>query len=199
MLVLATSRDTCRAPAESVLQRLPALEHTPLCRWIVDSRDDFTEERIRQVNDQYKLYRCHTIMNWCAGWLGRDWGVAGRWMAGLLAGWAVGWPCLGRRAAGLPPSSLPVAPPPPPPPQRDCVPQGPEPRQGHRQGEADCGDRQGGVNCHTAFWRPQLPPRSHRPGRAPRAGGQPRLRCHTGISRKGRGCCEAQLPAMMAC
>ena len=32
----------------------------------MDSRDDFTEERIRQVNDQYKLYRCHTIMNWCA-------------------------------------------------------------------------------------------------------------------------------------
>ncbi|PSC70794.1 Succinate dehydrogenase [ubiquinone] iron-sulfur mitochondrial [Micractinium conductrix] len=34
-------------------------------RWIIDSRDDFTAERIRQVNDQYKLYRCHTIMN-CA-------------------------------------------------------------------------------------------------------------------------------------
>ncbi|KAL4853304.1 Succinate dehydrogenase [ubiquinone] iron-sulfur subunit [Chlorella vulgaris] len=32
-------------------------------RWIIDSRDDFTEERIRQVNDQWKLYRCHTIGN----------------------------------------------------------------------------------------------------------------------------------------
>jgi len=32
-------------------------------RWIVDSRDDFTEERLADLNDQYKLYRCHTIMN----------------------------------------------------------------------------------------------------------------------------------------
>ncbi|GAB4819375.1 hypothetical protein N2152v2_006421 [Parachlorella kessleri] len=34
-------------------------------RWIVDSRDDFTQERLAAVDDQYKLYRCHTIMN-CA-------------------------------------------------------------------------------------------------------------------------------------
>lgn len=34
-------------------------------RWIVDSRDDFTKERIAQLDDAYKLYRCHTIMN-CA-------------------------------------------------------------------------------------------------------------------------------------
>jgi len=34
-------------------------------RWIIDSRDDFTEERLAQLDDQYKLYRCHTIMN-CA-------------------------------------------------------------------------------------------------------------------------------------
>jgi len=32
-------------------------------RWIIDSRDDFTEERLRSLDDQYKLYRCHTIMN----------------------------------------------------------------------------------------------------------------------------------------
>ncbi len=36
-----------------------------LCRWIIDSRDDFTKERIAQLDDAYKLYRCHTIMN-CA-------------------------------------------------------------------------------------------------------------------------------------
>ena len=36
-----------------------------LLRWIVDSRDDFTQERLAAVDDQYKLYRCHTIMN-CA-------------------------------------------------------------------------------------------------------------------------------------
>lgn len=32
-------------------------------RWIIDSRDDFTEERLAALNDQYKLYRCHTIGN----------------------------------------------------------------------------------------------------------------------------------------
>lgn len=32
-------------------------------RWIVDSRDDFTVERINSLDDQWKLYRCHTIMN----------------------------------------------------------------------------------------------------------------------------------------
>ena len=35
------------------------------CRWIIDSRDDFTQERMAQVDDAYKLYRCHQIMN-CA-------------------------------------------------------------------------------------------------------------------------------------
>ena len=36
-----------------------------MCRWIIDSRDDFTKERLAQLDDAYKLYRCHTIMN-CA-------------------------------------------------------------------------------------------------------------------------------------
>lgn len=34
-------------------------------RWIIDSRDDFTAERMKQLDDAYKLYRCHQIMN-CA-------------------------------------------------------------------------------------------------------------------------------------
>lgn len=34
-------------------------------RWIIDARDDFTKERMAQVDDAYKLYRCHQIMN-CA-------------------------------------------------------------------------------------------------------------------------------------
>ena len=34
-------------------------------RWIIDSRDEFTKERLEQLDDAYKLYRCHTIMN-CA-------------------------------------------------------------------------------------------------------------------------------------
>lgn len=32
-------------------------------RWIIDSRDEFTKERLESVNDAFKLYRCHTIMN----------------------------------------------------------------------------------------------------------------------------------------
>lgn len=32
-------------------------------RWIEDSRDDFTQERLKKLDDPFKLYRCHTIMN----------------------------------------------------------------------------------------------------------------------------------------
>lgn len=32
-------------------------------RWIVDSRDEYTGERLDQLEDPFKLYRCHTIMN----------------------------------------------------------------------------------------------------------------------------------------
>ena len=32
-------------------------------RWIVDSRDIATDDRLEQLNDTFKLYRCHTIMN----------------------------------------------------------------------------------------------------------------------------------------
>ncbi len=32
-------------------------------RWIVDSRDEATAERLDMVSDSFKLYRCHTIMN----------------------------------------------------------------------------------------------------------------------------------------
>ena len=34
-------------------------------RFLADSRDQATEERLDQMEDAYKLYRCHTIMN-CA-------------------------------------------------------------------------------------------------------------------------------------
>jgi succinate dehydrogenase / fumarate reductase iron-sulfur subunit len=34
-------------------------------RWIADSRDEHTAERLDQLDDPFKLYRCHTIMN-CA-------------------------------------------------------------------------------------------------------------------------------------
>lgn len=32
-------------------------------RWLVDSRDDNTGERLDELEDSFKLYRCHTIMN----------------------------------------------------------------------------------------------------------------------------------------
>ena len=32
-------------------------------RWIMDSRDDHTRERLNELADPFKLYRCHTIMN----------------------------------------------------------------------------------------------------------------------------------------
>jgi succinate dehydrogenase and fumarate reductase iron-sulfur protein len=34
-------------------------------RWIVDSRDQMTGERLDNLEDPFRLYRCHTIMN-CA-------------------------------------------------------------------------------------------------------------------------------------
>lgn len=32
-------------------------------RWIEDSRDQMTQERLADLDDAFKLYRCHTIMN----------------------------------------------------------------------------------------------------------------------------------------
>ncbi len=32
-------------------------------RWIVDSRDEATGERLDELDDSFRLYRCHTIMN----------------------------------------------------------------------------------------------------------------------------------------
>jgi succinate dehydrogenase / fumarate reductase, iron-sulfur subunit len=34
-------------------------------RWIIDSRDEATGDRLDELEDPFKLYRCHTIMN-CA-------------------------------------------------------------------------------------------------------------------------------------
>ncbi|MEQ9736198.1 MAG: succinate dehydrogenase iron-sulfur subunit, partial [Algiphilus sp.] len=34
-------------------------------RWLADSRDEATGERLDSLEDPFKLYRCHTIMN-CA-------------------------------------------------------------------------------------------------------------------------------------
>mgnify|MGYP000134907537 CR=1 FL=1 len=32
-------------------------------RWIVDSRDEYTGQRLDELEDPFKLYRCHTILN----------------------------------------------------------------------------------------------------------------------------------------
>ncbi|MDD2760927.1 MAG: succinate dehydrogenase iron-sulfur subunit, partial [Methylomonas sp.] len=32
-------------------------------RWLADSRDTADDERLAELNDAFKLYRCHTIMN----------------------------------------------------------------------------------------------------------------------------------------
>merc|ERR1712213_277884 len=32
-------------------------------RWMIDSRDDYTAERLSKMEDGYSVYRCHTIMN----------------------------------------------------------------------------------------------------------------------------------------
>jgi succinate dehydrogenase / fumarate reductase, iron-sulfur subunit len=45
------------------LSRPPALLQA--YRWISDSRDETTGERLDDLEDPFRLYRCHTIMN-CA-------------------------------------------------------------------------------------------------------------------------------------
>jgi succinate dehydrogenase / fumarate reductase iron-sulfur subunit len=32
-------------------------------RWLVESRDDQKDQRLDALNDAFKVYRCHTIMN----------------------------------------------------------------------------------------------------------------------------------------
>lgn len=32
-------------------------------RWLVDNRDEMTDERLAQLEDPFSLYRCHTILN----------------------------------------------------------------------------------------------------------------------------------------
>jgi succinate dehydrogenase/fumarate reductase iron-sulfur protein len=32
-------------------------------RWIIDSRDEYTLERLKNLDDAYKVYRCHAILN----------------------------------------------------------------------------------------------------------------------------------------
>ncbi|TAN07582.1 MAG: succinate dehydrogenase iron-sulfur subunit [Rhodanobacteraceae bacterium] len=48
-------------------------------RWIIDSRDEATGERLDFLNDPFKLYRCHTIVNGtnvCPKGLNPAWAIA---------------------------------------------------------------------------------------------------------------------------
>jgi succinate dehydrogenase/fumarate reductase-like Fe-S protein len=57
----------CFCGADKVLNFLWSVYHVFVlfCRWVIDSRDVKTMERLAGIDDAYKLYRCHTIMN-CA-------------------------------------------------------------------------------------------------------------------------------------
>ena len=57
--------DPTHAFANSCCHCIEARCYAARCRWVIDSRDDFTKERLQQLDDAYKLYRCKTIMN-CA-------------------------------------------------------------------------------------------------------------------------------------
>jgi len=48
-------------------------------RWIIDSRDEATGERLDALEDPFRLYRCHTIMN-CTDVCPKDLSP-GRWIA----------------------------------------------------------------------------------------------------------------------
>jgi len=48
-------------------------------RWLVDSRDEATGERLDELEDPFRLYRCHTIMN-CTDVCPKDL-TPGRWIA----------------------------------------------------------------------------------------------------------------------
>ena len=54
---------------ELLVELATAISGRPRCcrrnRWIVDSRDEATGERLDNLEDPFRLYRCHTIMN-CA-------------------------------------------------------------------------------------------------------------------------------------
>lgn len=32
-------------------------------RWVIDSRDEATTERLKKLKDPFSVFRCHTIMN----------------------------------------------------------------------------------------------------------------------------------------
>jgi len=55
-LEAAGARATARSPGAALLQA---------ARWVKDSRDEATGERLDNLEDPFRPYRCHPIMN-CA-------------------------------------------------------------------------------------------------------------------------------------
>ena len=67
MPFIATSTSPSRMPDRSRVpsstRRPPSITPMRSARWIVDSRDEAAGERLDDLEDPFKLYRCHTIMN----------------------------------------------------------------------------------------------------------------------------------------
>jgi succinate dehydrogenase/fumarate reductase-like Fe-S protein len=59
-----------------VSSHIAAVPHVHTPRWIIDSRDEATAERLAALDDAYKVYRCKTIMN-CAQTCPKVGGVGG--------------------------------------------------------------------------------------------------------------------------
>lgn len=62
-------------------------------RWVIDSRDQATEERLNRLRDPFSVYRCHTIMN-CTRTCpkGLNPGLAIGELKKLLSGWSTKQP-----------------------------------------------------------------------------------------------------------
>jgi succinate dehydrogenase / fumarate reductase iron-sulfur subunit len=65
----ASSAPAARPPARATGGTATAISAPPALlqayRWLIDSRDEATGERLDNLEDPFRLYRCHTIMN-CA-------------------------------------------------------------------------------------------------------------------------------------
>ena len=65
VLVFAAGAQAEELPGLTVIGVGPDGTETPITayRWLVDSRDEATGERLNELDDPFRLYRCHTIMN----------------------------------------------------------------------------------------------------------------------------------------
>ena len=63
----ASCAPAARPPARLIGGTASAISARPSClqadRWVEDSRDERTGERLDELEDPFRLYRCHTILN----------------------------------------------------------------------------------------------------------------------------------------